>query len=107
MIFIGSEKTVTVTSSRQDLSPHPVKRPRFTGDRSRPKRGLSDEIPLQEIRIDKIDVEKGLDDSEDTWDSREVLVPDWEVDRRAGFYIVGWYGSDDPEVSSSHDMPSQ
>ncbi|POS68485.1 hypothetical protein DHEL01_v213121, partial [Diaporthe helianthi] len=24
-------------------------------------------------------------------------TPDWEVDRRAGLYIVGWYSPDDPE----------
>lgn len=101
MVFVGSEKTVTVSSNRQGLSPQPVKRPKFTGDRrSKPKRRLSDEIPLRQIHLDKVDVEKGHNDSEESWDYSEVINPDWEVDRRAGLYIVGWYGPGDPEVSS-------
>lgn len=100
MIFVGSEKTITVSSNRQDYVPHEVKRPKFTGDRrSKPKRRLSDEIPLREIQQDKIDIEKDTNDSEETWEYNDVINPDWEVDRRAGLYIVGWYGPDDPEVS--------
>lgn len=101
MIFIGSEKTVAVSSNRHDLAPQPVKRPKFTGD-SRPKikRRLSDEIPLREIQHDKIDIEKDPNDSEESWDYNGIFHPDWEVERRAGLYIVGWYGPDDPEVSS-------
>lgn len=99
MVFVGSEKTVTVSSNRRGLSPQPIKRPKFTGDRrSKPKRRLSDEIPLREIHLDKVDIEKGSNDSEESWDYNEVINPDWEVDRRAGLYIVGWYGLDDPEV---------
>ncbi|KAI3395963.1 hypothetical protein diail_602 [Diaporthe ilicicola] len=98
MVFVGSEKTVTVSSSRPDFAPRPAKRPKFTGDRrSNPKRRLSDEIPLREVQNDKPDVEKGVEDSEGSWHSNGVIHPDWEVDRRAGLYIVGWYGSDDPE----------
>lgn len=101
MIFVGSEKTVTVSSNRQDLAPHPVKRSKFTGDR-RPKinRRLSDEIPLREINQYKIDIEKEPNDSEESWDYNYIVNPDWEVERRAGLYIVDWYGPDDPEVSS-------
>lgn len=99
MIFVGSEKIVTVSSNRQDLAPQPFKRPKFTGDsRSKIKRRLSDEIPLREIQHDKIDIEK--DPQEESWNYNGVFHPDWEVERRAGLYIVGWYGPDDPEVSS-------
>lgn len=100
MIFVGSEKTITLSSNRQDYVSQPVRRPKFTGDRrSKPKRRLSDEIPLREIQQDKIDIEKDINDSEETWEYNDVVNPDWEVDRRAGLYIVGWYGPDDPEVS--------
>ncbi|KAH8759780.1 MFS transporter [Diaporthe sp. PMI_573] len=72
--------------------------PKFTGDRrSKPKRRLSDEIPLREIQHNKIDTEKGPTDSEESWEYNEAINPDWEVDRRAGLYIVGWYGPGDPE----------
>ncbi|KAK7710324.1 hypothetical protein SLS64_005909 [Diaporthe eres] len=108
MVFVGSEKTVTVSSNRKGLSPQPVTRPKFTGDRrSKQKRRLSDEIPLQEIHLDKLDIEKGPNHSEESWDYNEVINPDWEVDRRAGLYIVGWYGPDDPEVSPSEPKESQ
>lgn len=100
MVFMGSENTITVSNSRQELVPQPVKLPRFTGDRrSKPKRRPSDEIPLRDIQHDKIDTEKGPTDSEESWEYNEVINPDWEVERRAGLYIVGWYGPDDPEVS--------
>ena len=100
MVFIGSEKSITVSNSRQELVPQPVKLPKFTGDRrSKPKRRLSDEIPLREIQHDKIDTEKGPTDSEESWEYNEATIPDWEIDRRAGLYIVGWYGPHDPEVS--------
>lgn len=100
MVFVGSEKTVTVSSKRQQLTPPPVRHAKFTGDRrSKPKRRLSDEIPLREIQHDKDDIEKGANDSEESWEYNDFINPDWEVDRRAGLYIVGWYGPDDPEVS--------
>lgn len=100
MVFIGSENTITVSNSRQELHPQPVKPPKFTGDRrSKPKRRLSDEIPLREIQHDRVDTEKGATDSEEPWEYNEVVNPDWEVERRAGLYIVGWYGPNDPEVS--------
>lgn len=97
-----------MSSNRKGLSPQPVKRPNFTGDRrSKPKRRLSDETPLREIHLDKVDIEKGPNDSEESWDYNEVINPDWEVDRRAGLYIVGWYGPDDPEVSPSEPRKGQ
>lgn len=100
MIFIGSENTITVSNNRQELFPQPVKPPKFTGDRlSKPKRRLSDEIPLRDIQLDRVDTEKGATDSEEPWEYNEVVSPDWEVERRAGLYIVGWYGENDPEVS--------
>lgn len=108
MVFVGSEKTVTVSSTRQDLAPRPAKRPKFTGDRrSKPKRRLSDEIPLQEIRNDKADIEKVVNYTEESWEYKDVINPDWDVDRRAGLYIVGWYGPNDPEVSTFRIPPSQ
>lgn len=100
MAFVGSEKTITVSNKRQELVPRPSKRPKLTGDRrSKPRRRLSDEIPLREIHHDKLDAEKGFTDFEEAWQYNEVVNPDWEVDRRADLYIVGWYGPDDPEVS--------
>lgn len=100
MVFVGSEKTIFVSNSRQNLAPKPARRPKFTGDqRPKLKRRLSDEIPLREIQHDKIDIEKDPNESEESWDYNEVINPDWEVERRAGLYIVGWYGPDDPEVS--------
>lgn len=100
MAFVGSEKTITVSNKRQELVPRPSKRPKLTGDRrSKPTRRLSDEIPLREIHHDNLDAEKGPTDSEESWEYNEVVIPDWEVDRRADLYIVGWYGPDDPEVS--------
>lgn len=100
MVFIGSENTITVSNTRQQLLPQPVKLPKLTGDRrSRPKRRLSDEIPLREIQHGRVDTEKGATDSEEPWEYNEAVSPDWEVERRAGLYIVGWYGPNDPEVS--------
>lgn len=100
MVFVGSENTITVSNTRQEFLPQPVTRPKFTGDRRlKPKRRLSDEIPLREIQHDKVDTEKGVTDSEEPWEYNEAVSPDWEVERRAGLYIVGWYGPNDPEVS--------
>lgn len=108
MVFVGSEKTVTVSNTRHGLAPRPAKRPKFTGDRrSKPKRRLSDEIPLQQIRHDKDDIEKVADVSEESWEYKDVINLDWDVDRRAGLYIVGWYGPNDPEVSMFRSPPSQ
>lgn len=100
MVFIGSENTITVSNTRQELLPQPAKLPKLTGDRrSKPKRRLSDEIPLREIQHDRVDTEKGTTDSEESWEYNEAINPDWEVERRAGLYVVGWYGPNDPEVS--------
>lgn len=108
MVFVGSEKTVTVSSTRHDFAPRPAKRLKFTGDRrSKPERRLSDEIPLQEIRNDKADIEKIVNGSEESWEYKDVINPDWDVDRRAGLYIVGWYGPNDPEVSTFQIPPRQ
>lgn len=97
MIYFGSDHTVTVTSTR--YPPGSVKRPNYI-QKGRTKHGRplrSDEYPLKDLR--RSDVEHGLDDSGELLPSDDATgLGDWEVERQAGLYVVGWYGPNDQEV---------